>query len=388
MAPRSYLVAGAGVAGIEAAAAIRTNDPQGRICVIGAEPYPFYTRIRIGELVDGRVEIDRLILRKPDWYDDRNIELRLETRLVGIDVREARAELSDGSRFPWDRLLLATGATSFVPPIPGADLPGVCTLRNIDDALALKKRAAGAECAVVIGGGLLGLEAATSLTNLGIVVTVVDIASWLLPRQLDPAGGGVVQSILERKGLRFRTGATVEAITGDDHVESVDLAGGERIPASLVLVATGIRPETALAREAGLRCDKGIQVDDDMATSAEGIYAAGDCAEHRGRIYGIWPASEAQGRVAGGSMTGADQSYDGTIPYNTLKIAGVAVFSIGDFDPEGRSDPEVAQDGDTYRRLVRKEDGRLTGAVLVGDLKERRRIVAAIENRGRYEKAR
>jgi len=384
MARATYLVAGAGVAGIEAAAAIRTADSRGRILVVGEDPHPFYARIRIGELVDGRVAIERLILRKADWYAQRDMEVRTAVRLEGLEPRERLATLSDGSRVTYDGLLLATGSRPFMPPIPGNDLQGVTTMRTIDDALRLKALAAEAGSAVVVGGGLLGLEAAVSLKNAGLDVTVVDISPWLLSRQLDPDGGGLVQEILERRGLMFRTGIGVESFTGNGRVESVLLADGTALPADLVLVAAGVRAETSLARESGITVNQGIVVNDSLATSAPGVYAAGDCAEHGGRLYGIWPASEAQGKAAGAAMAGVKTNYDGTIPLNTLKVADVAVFSMGDMDPEESGDAETTRDGDTYRRLTRDGKGRLVGAVLIGSLKERRGIVKAIKEGSPY----
>lgn len=378
VARASYLVAGAGVAGIEAAAAIREGDPDGRILVVGEDPYPFYARIRIGELVDGRVTLERLTLRKADWYSDRRIEVRTGVRLEGVEPGKALADLSDGSRMAYDRLLLATGSRPFMPPIPGHDLTGVTTLRTVDDALRLKAMSEGAGTAVVVGGGLLGLEAAVALKNAGLDVAVVDIAPTLLPRQLDPGGGALVQEILERRGLVFRTGSGVQEFSGKGRVESVRLTDGTVFETGLVLVAAGVRAETSVARDSSIQVNQGIVVDDSLATSAPGVYAAGDCAEHRGRLYGIWPASEAQGKAAGSAMTGVKISYNGTIPSNTLKVGDIAVFSMGDMDPDESGDTETRHEGDYYRRLTRDGEGRLVGAVLVGGLKERRNIVKAI----------
>jgi len=378
--PSTYLVAGAGVAGIEAAAAIRDNDNDGRILVAGAEPHPFYARLRLCELVDGRLEVDRLVLRKEDWYRDHRIELMQGVRLDNIETGTATARLSDGTIVSFDRLLLATGSTPFVPPISGAELDGVCTLRTIDDALALRELASRESgSAVVVGGGLLGLEVSVALSNLGMSVTVVDVSPWLLSRQLDPEGGEVIRGILERRGLEFRTATTVESISGHGRVEGVDLAGGEHIPASLVLVAAGVRPNVRVAREAGIEIGRGIIVDDSLETSAPGVFAAGDCAEHRGRVYGIWPASQAQGRAAGAAMAGKDVRYEGTTPSNTLKIADVAVFSIGRVDVEARPDTDTVRDKDVYRRLFRDSEGCLNGAILINDLSERKAIANAVE---------
>ncbi len=346
---------------------------------MGAEAYPFYARIRLGEVVAGRVEPERLTLKGPEWYRDRRVELELGVRAEVLDLEAARVRLSSGESAPYDALLIATGAVPFVPPIPGADLPGVMTLRDLAGALALRQRALASSQAVVLGGGLLGIEAAASLRQVGLAVVVVEAAPWLLPRQLDREGASVVQKALEARGLSFRIGAKVQAITGGDRVEGVALESGENLPADLVLVAAGVRPEVSLAREAGIHVERGIVVNDRLETSAPGVFAAGDCAEHRGRLYGFWPAAEAQGRAAGAAMAGEDPQYRGTVPSSTLKVVDIPVLSVGEVDPEGTLESEVRIGEGRYRRLVRDREGRLVGAILVGDLTERRAIMRAVE---------
>jgi nitrite reductase (NADH) large subunit len=229
-----------------------------------------------------------------------------------VDLKAARVSLSGGETLAYDRLLLATGADCFVPPFAGHDLPGVFTVRTILDVDRLRYEAERVKTAAVIGGGLLGLEMASALAYLGLEVTVVEVQPWLLPRQLDRQRGDLLQLMLENAGLKFRIEADVDKVMGKDGAEAVRLSGGEEIPASVVLVSAGIRPRVELAESAGLRVEEGIVVDDHAATSAEGVYAAGDCAEHRGRIYGIWPAAEAQGRVAGTVMAGGDEAFADT----------------------------------------------------------------------------
>lgn len=381
---RQCVVVGTGVAGVEAALSARQRDPSCRIRLIGSEDTSFYARIRLGEVVAGRTPPDRLVLKDPKWFGERDIDLALGVRAEGLDPAVARVRLSTGEWVPYDALLLATGAVPFLPPIPGVDREGVLSLRDMTGAIRLRERALRSATAVVIGGGLLGIEVAAALRQNGLSVTVVETAPWLLPRQLDREGAAVVQRHLEARGLIFLLGAQVRAVLGEPRVQAVALVDGATLEADLVLVAAGVRPEVSLAREAGIVWNRGIVVDDRLATSAPGVFAAGDCAEHRGRVYGIWPAAEAQGRAAGAAMTGGEVRYEGTVPSTTLKVTDLPVLSAGDLATgEGRIE-EVSQGEGVYRKLVRDADGRLVGAILVGDLSERRSILRALENRQRY----
>jgi len=384
---RTVLVAGCGVAGAEAAGAARQASPDADVVLAGAEPWPFYARIRLPEVVAGRIAPERLVLRSPAWFEERRVRFLPGTRLEGIDTAAAVARLSGGTALPYDALVLATGARPNVLPVPGADLAGVLTLRQMADAVRLGEAARAGGPVAVLGGGLLGLEVAAAIRGLGAEVTVIEVADWLLPRQLDREGGEVLQATLERRGIRFVLGAPARAIEGGGgRVEAVLLPSGERLPASLVLVAAGVKPEVAIAREAGIAVERGVRVDDRMATSVAGVFAAGDCAEHRGRLYGIWPASEAQGRVAGAAAAGAaDARYEGSVPQNTLKVTDVAVFSMGEVAGAPAAAGTRVRNGDVYRRLVADDAGRLVGAVLIGDIKERRAIAAAVASRAAWQ---
>jgi nitrite reductase (NADH) large subunit len=375
---KDYVIVGASVAGTAAAAAIREQDRDGRILLLGEEEFGLYSRIRLPEYLAGRLERERLVIRKGDWYAGLSIDLRTGTRVESVDLAGGRVSLSGGETIGYDRLLLATGARCFVPPFAGRDLPGVLTVRTVKDVDRLRAREA-----VVIGGGLLGLEMASALARLGLTVGVVELLPWLLPRQLDRQGGELLQRILERSGLRFHLGARVDAIAGDDQVRAVRLESGEEIPAEVVLVSAGIEPRVELARAAGIRAEKGMVIGDRAETSAEGVFAAGDCAEHRGRIYGIWPAAEAQGRVAGMVMAGGDAVYKGTLPAHTLKVSGVNVFSAGEFDVKDESRCKREAGAETYRKEVFDDGGRTVGAILIGDLGDRRKILAAINDGSR-----
>ncbi len=377
MNPRTCVIVGGGVAGIEAATAFRARDADSRILVLTDEPWPFYARIRLGEVVDGRLDPQGLFLRLDAWYAEQRIQMQREARVDGIDVPGARVRLAGGESIPYDALLLAVGARPFLPPFPGAELNSVATLRSMNDAVQLRRRMVPGGTCVVVGGGLLGLELAASMAGTGTAVTVVEAASWLLSRQVDPEGGAVLQGMLERKGVAFRLGAGVLGVEESGNgAARVLLKGGESLSADLVVVSAGVRPDTTLAREAGLAVAQGISVDDAMLTSAPGVWAAGDCAQHGTGLYGFWSAGAEQGKAAGASMAGAVVNYKGTVRQTTLKITDVAVFCIGDMSaPFDRQ--ESFQDGDSYRRVLMDAAGRVAGAVLVGNLDERKALVVS-----------
>ena len=379
---KTYVIVGAGLAGVEAAGAIRKEDAEARIVLIGEESTPFYTRLRLPELVAGKIPREKLVLKKPQWYEDRQIELHLGQRIEKVNSNDRQITLPNGETITYDGLLLATGARCFIPPFEGSQLDGVIAVRTVEDALSLRERCQQGGPVVVVGGGLLGLEMAAAVADIAKEVTVVEIAPWLLVRQVDKAGGELIQSFLEAKGLQFHTGTSVESINGENGVRSVKLNNGKELEAAVVLVSAGIRSNISLAQAAGCETGRGIVVNDKMATSVAGIYAAGDCAEHAGRVYGIWPAAEAQGRIAGASMAGGEVNYEGTVPSNRLKVTGIDVFSAGDFDPEDKLQSEITKGNGIYRKMVRK-DGRLVGAILVGDVRDQRAVAREIaEGRG------
>jgi nitrite reductase (NADH) large subunit len=362
---KRYLIVGNGVAGATAAEKIRDADPQGAITIITDEGQAFYSRLRLPEVMAGEKEAAAITLRSKAWYAEHGLDLRLDTEAVAINL-QARAVLTkDGQSLPYDELLLAVGSRSLVPPIPGADKPGVFTLRSVADALAIGRAARETSSAVLIGGGLLGLEAATALARLGLSVKVAEYFERLLPRQLDQAGAAMLQAILEARGFEFFLGAKSRELTAKGEGLVLSLEDGRSLGGGLVLVSAGIKLNLDLARQAGLSVDKGLVVDDRMATSAEGVWAAGDLVQHRGRVYGLWPASQAQGAVAGQNMAGGQALYQGTSPSNTLKVAGVDLTSAGNIDAEGLLESAVFQDERVYRKIVLKH-GKIDGLIFFG----------------------
>jgi len=377
-----YVIIGNGVAGNAAAENIRKHDPEGKIVILSQESRPFYYVPALPEYLAGEKAADQIILHPQGWYDQRRIDLRLDTRVTQIDAAGKFVETGQGQRFPYDRLLLATGGKAFIPPMPGADFPGVFTLKTLADADRIKQAAAGAQTVVLIGGGLLGLEAGNGLRKLGLKVMVVEFFPRLLPRQMDAAGAAILARQLQDMGFTFYLGAKTRNIAPGPDGLAVNLESGEQLNGGLVLISAGVRPDLSLAQALGLELDKAVKVDDSMKTSREGIYAAGDLIEHRGRFYGIWPAAMEQGQVAGAAMAGAAATYEGTLPSNVLKVAGIDLMAAGDIDADGKLEASVHQNEAqrTYRKLV-LQDNLLVGAILLGDIRGSAEIQAAIKKK-------
>lgn len=376
----TYLIIGNGAAGSAAAEAIRKYDQEGTIHIFSKEKYPFYYVPALPEYLAGEKQLSQFTLHPLDWYEKNRIDLHLESEITRIDPDQKVVETGQGEQYRYDRLLLATGGYSFVPPIKGAEAEGVYTLRTFGDAEIIKQKAEESRRVVLIGGGLLGLEAGNGLRKAGLEVTVVEFFPRLLPRQMDVPGAELLQKQLEEMGFTFYLGAKTQEIVSGPEGLTVVLESGERLPADMVLISAGVRPELTLAKSLGLEIDKGLKVDDAMRTSRQDIYAAGDLVEHRGRFYGIWPACTEQGAVAGASMAGHDVKYEGTVPANTLKVVGIDLMAAGDIDAEGQLESLVSTDEakKTYRKVVLK-DNIVVGAILLGDLRGSKEIQQAIK---------
>jgi nitrite reductase (NADH) large subunit len=339
------------------------------ITVFGAEPHPNYNRILLSPVLAGEQTVQDIILNPVEWYAENGIRLHLGKKIASIDRRAREVVAEDGTRERYDRLLLATGSNPFILPIPGVKLDGVLTYRDIHDTERMIAAAASHRDAVVIGGGLLGLEAANGLKLRGMNVTVVHLMPWLMERQLDRTAANLLQKTLEAKGLKFRLEATTEAIHGGDRVTAVRLKSGEEIPAQLVVMAVGIRPNTELAQAAGLHCNRGIVVNDTMQTFDPRIYGVGECVSHRGIAYGLVAPLFEMAKVCANHLAhhGIGR-YAGSSLSTKLKVTGVDLFSAGDFTGgEGTEDIVLADPGaGVYKKLVIKDD-KLIGAVMYGD---------------------
>jgi nitrite reductase (NADH) large subunit len=379
-----HLIVGNGVAGVTAAQSIVQADASAEVHIYGAEPYPYYQRPRLWQYLAGELEQEELYFRSLEWYASRGIQVHLDTQVTSLDPAEHRIRLADGSWERYDRLLLATGGRSFVPPFEGSDQQGVFALRALDDALAIKRYADQVSSIAVIGGGLLGLETARALLAPGRQVTVIEIAPHLLPRQIDVAGSQVLQARLEAMGLKVLVGSATHSIIANGHTEGdgngrargVRLTNGRTINAELIIVSAGIRSRVELAREAGLEVNRGIVVDDHLQTSAPDVFAAGDAAEHAGIVYGIIPAAIEQARVVAANMAadGSPVTYEGTTPSTTLKVVGVDLTALGDATADGKEYRILRysdQASGVYKRLALCEN-KIVGAVLLGDVADAR----------------
>jgi len=342
------------------------------ITVFGAEPHPNYNRILLSPVLAGEQTIDEIILNPLDWYAGHGITLHLGKKVVDVHRRRRIVTAADGTEADYDRLLLATGSNPFVPPLPGKELAGVIAYRDIADTETMIETAKTHRHAVVIGGGLLGLEAANGLMRRGMAVTVVHIAPWLMERQLDETAGRMLQKSLEARGLRFLIGAETAALVGDDtgRVKAVRFKDGSEEPADLVVMAAGIRPNTALAEKIGLHCNRGIVVNDTMQTITDGrIYAVGECAAHRGIAYGLVAPLFEQAKVCATHLGefGIGR-YLGSQTSTKLKVTGIDLFSAGEFMGGGETEEIVLSDpyNSVYKKLVVKGD-KLIGACLYGD---------------------
>ena len=376
----NYVVVGNGIAGTTAAENIRKQDMEGSITIVTEEDVPFYYRIRLNEYLSGDMTEEELIGKGEEWYRGHNITLKLNTRVSGAVPGEKILFTTDNERIGYDRLLLATGSHSFIPPIKGSDKKGVFALRSVRDARDISSWAVEVEDIVLIGGGLLGLEAGNALRRLGKKVTVVEFFPRLLPRQLDVDGAGRLQKIMEGMGFSFRLGAKTEAIAGADGVVGVQLEGGETLPARMVIISAGVRPNMELAKDLGLEHDKGIKVNERLLTSSPHIYAAGDVAEYHGMPYGIWPAAMEQGKIAGTNMAGGDRVYQGTTMANTLKVVGVDLASAGNIDADNSLESKVVTDDTVYKKVVLEKD-RIVGCIMLGNTKGFSRITKAMEEK-------
>ncbi|MCC7462236.1 MAG: NAD(P)/FAD-dependent oxidoreductase [Gammaproteobacteria bacterium] len=341
------------------------------ITVFGAEPHGNYNRILLSPVLAGEMKLPEIMLNDVDWYQQHGITLHTGRKIVRIDRLRRRVVCEDGSEDGYDRLLLATGSTPIMLPIPGSDLPGVLTYRDIADTEAMIAAATCSSRAVVIGAGLLGLEAANGLKTRGMDVTVVHLAPWIMERQLDRTAADMLRAALESRGLRFLTEKrTVEFVGGTQgRVAGVRFADGDAISAELAVMAIGIRPNTTLAAEAGLYCDRGIVVNDSLQTYDPRIYAVGECVAHRGTAYGLLAPLFEQARVAANHLAEFGIArYGGSAVATKLKVTGIDVFSAGDF-MSGAGDDEIVladRKGGVYKKLV-LHDNRVTGAVLYGD---------------------
>ncbi|WP_434750034.1 nitrite reductase large subunit NirB [Paenibacillus amylolyticus] len=376
------VVIGNGMAGISTVEQILKLTSRFDITVFGTEPYPNYNRIMLSYVLEGSKTLDDIVLNDLHWYKDYGITLHTGTTVARIDAETREVVTEDGHRSPYDKIIIATGSSSFILPVPGHDKQGVVGFRDIADCNIMLEAAKEYKKAAVIGGGLLGLEAAKGLVQLGMDVTVVHLMDDLMERQLDPQASAMLKAELERQGIKFKMGAQTSELLGGDRVEGIRFADESVLNVDFVVMAVGIKPNTAVARESGIEVNRGIIVDDYMQTSLKDVYSVGECNEHRGVCYGLVAPLFEQGMILAKHICGVETApYEGSVVSTKLKISGVDVFSTGEFIDS----PEhiVISQKDDWKRTYKKillRDNKMVGAVLFGDITDSAELQKLIKN--------
>jgi len=376
MGKERLLLIGNGMAGVRTIEEILERDASKyEITIIGEEPYTNYNRIMLSNVLQKKMTVDEIITNSWDWYKDNQIELIHHDPAMAIDTKAKQVTTASGLRVDYDKCIIATGSRSFILPIEGAELEGVIGFRTIDDTLQMIERAKQYKRAAVIGGGLLGLEAAKGLLDQGMDVTVIHLEKWLMETQLNEPAGALLKQDLEKQGLKFLMEKKTSRLIGTTRVEAVEFSDGTQLEADIVVMAVGIRPVTALAKEAGLHVERGIVVDDFMRTSAEDVYAVGECAQHDNKVYGLVAPLYEQGKVLADLLTDKPtQGYKGSTVSTSLKVSGCDLFSAGIIRESEQVKAIEAFNGlaNSYKKLF-IQDNRIVGIVLYGDTSEENR---------------
>ncbi len=363
-----YLIIGNGVAGVEAAFSIKKEDISANITIVAESENEFYYRPRIIEYLAGKVEFEKLKAYKKEKYEENGIKIFTGEKITDVDIIKKEVKTDTGKIYGYDKMLLAVGARPFIPDIPGISKKGVFRFRGITDADEIIKSAKESKNAVVLGGGLLGIETANSLCATGINVTVVEYFDRLLPRQLDKEAAEILQNILNKKGINFILNDSAKEIKGTEKTEEIELKSGKKIPADMIVISAGVRPRLELAQKINLEINRGIVVNENMETSEKDIYAAGDVIEYSNICYGLWIPAKEQGIIAGKNMTGKREKYTGTPMETRLKVTDVTLFSAGDFEGKNADSIKIIKDINSYKKFVIKE-GKLIGTIVLGDNK-------------------
>lgn len=363
-----YLIIGNGIAGLSATEEIRKKDKDATILIVSEEKSSTYWRTRLSHLISQEFEKDDLFVKKQPWYDERKIDEKLESCIEKIDFDKNVAILCDGEEIEYGKLLLATGARPFVPPITNINSKGVFAIRTITDLMNFKDYVKDKKKVVVIGGGILGLEAAHSALLLGKDVTVIESFDYLLSRQLDRELSEKLEKELNDMGIKTFTGKFTEEILAENGiVKGVKLADGTETAADAIMVQAGIRSNIDLAKNSGLDTERGIIVDDSLKTKYDNVYAAGDCAQIGDFTIGLWTSSQEMGKIAGNNMAGDKQMYEKPKPFSTLTIGDIKIFSAGMNSGEGVEEVKAEKDGNIYKLF--KLNDKYVGGILWGDIK-------------------
>ena len=367
---RRLIVVGNGMAGMRTVEELLRLAPDAYdITVFGAEPHGNYNRILLSPVLAGEKRQEDIILHGPQWYAEHRVSLHTDDPVVEIDRRRRLVRSQKGVEAGYDRLLLATGSTPIVLPIPGRSFPGVVTFRDLADVESMLRATRQYRKAAVIGGGLLGLEAANALAKRGMDVTVVHLLPTLMERQLDAAAAALLRAALESRGLKFRMPARTMAVLGENRATGLEFEDGSQLAADLIVMAAGVRPNIDLASRAGLRCERGVLVDDTLQTFDPSVYAVGECVQHRNTVFGLVAPLWEQARVCAAHLAEVGvRRYRGSLTATQLKVAGIEVYSAGDVAESEGSESLVLRDhrSGIYKRLVVRNN-RLQGVVLYGD---------------------
>ena len=371
----NYVIIGNSAAGLSAAEAIRRNDAEGNITIVSDEKYEAYSRPLISYYLKNQVTQKQMLLRAPEWCKEQRVTLLRETSAEKIDPKAKRVRLSGGKTLSYDKLLLANGSVPFVPPVEGLNgQSNVFTFMDLKSSEGIRAFAKPEMNAVVIGGGLIGMKAAEGLSKLCASVTVLELAPRILPTILDDEGSRLVEQKLEQHSIRCLTGDTAAKVNGEKTVESLTLKSGGTIACDLLVMAVGVRPNTALAKSAGCEIDRGVLIGEQAETSVPDIYAAGDVAQGKDvldgkrKILALWPMAVMQGKTAGCAMAGAQASYRGAFAVNAIDFFGLRISTCGITGTEEDGFTVLKkQEGETYRKFFCK-DGCLKGYILIGDI--------------------
>ncbi len=364
------IIIGNGIAGLSAVEEIRRENQEINIHMITSEKYYTYYRTQLSNYLAKDFKTEDIYIHPKNWYRENNIKVYLNKEVKSIDRTKKIVYFNNSESLQYDKLLLANGARSFIPPVVGKDNEGVFALRDLDDLKSIQEYGKKAEKGIVIGGGLLGLEAANSLKNLEMNITVIEFFDRLLPRQLDQEGSIMLKKIVEDQGIKVILGAQVEKILGEQKVEGIQIKDGQKVETSFVLFSTGVRSNIQLAKELDLEIDKAIIVDEYMQTSERDIYAAGDVCQFNNKFFGIWPIAMEQGKVAGANMIGKKRTYKEITPSNMLNVMGTKVFSTGDIGA-GEGEYDILKVKDERKNIYKKfffRDRKLVGAILMNDI--------------------
>jgi nitrite reductase (NADH) large subunit len=360
-----YCIIGNGAAGADTALSIRQNDPEGEILLLSESAHPHYYRPKLIDYIMEDLPAEKLYILRNEALAAKKIGVRLSTRIDSVDPAVKTITTHDHEIISYDKLMLAVGSTPFLPPMEGMPMEGVFTLRDIEDADKIKAWCRGKKNIVISGAGLLGLETANAIRGLCEKITVIDMSSCLLSRQLDGDGAALLQGFLEKKGMSFIFDDCVTSLSGNGCLEHLNLRSGRQIPADALIVSAGVKPNVGLAQKAGLVTGRGIIVDSHFQTSDPSIYAAGDCAEFENRCYGLWTVSKEQGRIAGANMAGVVTEYKGSVPSAMLKVTGIDLYSAGDYMGTTAWSMMKLEDH-RYLKIVYADD-RPVGAIVIGD---------------------